>query len=87
MNHADNGRVNAANELLAKKAAAAGMEFCNVHAELTDGTGELKKEFTLEGLHLTLPAYRQITRYLLPYVKRAEQTRMDNLCQISEADN
>lgn len=49
--------------------------------------GELKKEFTLEGLHLTLPAYRQITRYLLPYVKRAEQTRMDNLCQISEADN
>ncbi|RXZ61746.1 hypothetical protein ESZ91_04985 [Candidatus Borkfalkia ceftriaxoniphila] len=87
LNHADNGRVNAANELLAKKAAAAGMEFCNVHAELTDGTGELKKEFTLEGLHLTLPAYRQITRYLLPYVKRAEQTRRDNLCQISEADN
>jgi lysophospholipase L1-like esterase len=52
-----NPNIIAFNERLQKLAAEFGCDYLNLHDLMTDEHGELKAEFTREGLHLTAPAY------------------------------
>lgn len=45
-----------------------GYVFIDVWSHLTDNKGDLKKEYTLEGLHLTMRGYEVVSRILKPYV-------------------
>ena len=53
-----NANVNDVNRRLQKLAKEFGYDFIDLHSQMTDERGELKKEFTVEGLHLTDPAYK-----------------------------
>ncbi len=53
-----NANVNDVNRRLQKLAKEFGYDFIDLHSQMTDDKGELKKEFTVEGLHLTDPAYK-----------------------------
>lgn len=53
-----NAPVREFNRRLEKLAAASGCDFVNLHALFTDERGELKAEYTMDGLHLTEPGYR-----------------------------
>jgi len=52
-----NANILAFNERLRKLAAEFGCDYLNLHDLMTDEHGELKAEFTHEGLHLMAPAY------------------------------
>lgn len=52
-----NANINEFNQRLQKMAAEFGCDYLNLHDLMTDEHGELKPEFTREGLHLTDPAY------------------------------
>ncbi len=66
--HANNKKINAANTLLKESCRKEGFEFINIHDFLTDEEGNLKKEYTIEGLHISVQGYGVITEILLPYV-------------------
>lgn len=70
--HASNKKVLAANAFLADACEKEGFEFINVHDSLTDEEGNLKKEYTIEGLHITVQGYGVITKILSPYVTKAK---------------
>lgn len=53
-----NAPVRAFNERLRKLAAEFGYDYLDLHTLLRDERGELKSEFTDDGLHLKEPAYR-----------------------------
>lgn len=55
---ARNAPVREFNARLAKLAAEFGYDFLNLHPLFTDAQGELKAEFTADGLHLNEAAYR-----------------------------
>ncbi len=65
-------RTNAAiaevNEALAALAARHGYEFADVNDGLADGEGNLKEEFTRDGIHLWPNAYRVILENLRQYL-------------------
>lgn len=42
--------------------------FIDVHPFLTDQDGNLKKEYTIEGLHISFAGYLAITKVLTPYI-------------------
>jgi len=50
--------VNDFNERLQKLANEFGYEYVDLHSKMVDDKGELKEEFTADGLHLKEPAYR-----------------------------
>lgn len=45
-----------------------GYTFIDVWDGLTDSQGNLKKEYTIEGLHLSMSGYRVISKIIKPYV-------------------
>ena len=42
--------------------------YINVNEGLTDARGDLKEEFTIDGVHMTPTAYVRILRNLMPYI-------------------
>lgn len=58
-------RANQAIEALARKMSCT---FINVHAGLTDEQGKLKKEYTVEGIHMYANGYRQVLENLVKYL-------------------
>lgn len=66
---ATNKIINAVNLELEKQCNEKNHEFINVHDNLCDGYGNLRQEFTLEGLHLTVLAYEEITNILKGYFR------------------
>lgn len=52
-----NGRIRSANEALKKMAEESGQHFLDIHAALADSSGVLRREYTYDGLHLTLAGY------------------------------
>ena len=52
-----NANIRDFNERLRKMAAEFGCDYLDLHQLMIDDQGELKPEFTHEGLHLTAPAY------------------------------
>lgn len=53
-----NANVNDVNQRLQKLAKEFGDDYVDLHSQMTDDKGELKKDFTPEGLHLKDPAYK-----------------------------
>jgi lysophospholipase L1-like esterase len=52
-----NANVNDVNKRLQKLAKEFGYDYIDLHSKMTDDKGELKKEFTADGLHLLPPGY------------------------------
>jgi lysophospholipase L1-like esterase len=63
-----NRRINNANTQIEILAAQLGCRFVNVNAGLLDDQCQLKKEYTVEGVHMYANAYRVIFDALLPYI-------------------
>ena len=59
-----NVKVKELNEELKKLALQYGLTFINLHEALADAKGELKKEFTMDGIHLKTDAYLAWVEYL-----------------------
>lgn len=59
-----NAQVKELNTALAKLAAENGLTFINLHPLFADEKGELKKELTLDGIHLRAAAYIPWVNYL-----------------------
>lgn len=59
-----NAKVKALNEELKKLAAQHGLTYINLHEVMGDEMGELKKDFTKDGIHLTTDAYGAWAAYL-----------------------
>jgi len=53
-----NDNVNDTNKRLQKLATEFGYDYLDLHSHMTDDKGELKKEFTADGLHLKDPGYK-----------------------------
>lgn len=45
-----------------------GIKFIDIHTSLTDQNGELKSEYTTDGLHLSAIAYRKVTDILAAFL-------------------
>ena len=59
----------ALNARLETLAAEKGVTWLDLTAALSDENGELKKEYTYDGLHPTAAGYQVITEYILPLLK------------------
>lgn len=57
------------NERLRKLAAEVDCQYIDVHSLMVDDNGELKSEFTADGLHLTPPAYEVWRKEILKAMK------------------
>lgn len=64
-----NPAIDRANEAVEELAGKLGCRFINVNQGLTDENGRLKKEFTIEGVHMYANAYRVILNNLKPYLQ------------------
>ncbi len=53
-----NANVNDVNNRLQKLAKEFGYDYIDLHSKMTDDKGELKEEFTADGLHLKEPGYK-----------------------------
>jgi len=63
-----NENINLANQAIEKLANKFSYTFINVNHGLTDEHGKLKKEYTIEGIHMYANAYDVILDNLLPYL-------------------
>lgn len=65
----NNQNLPLANEAVRKLAEKFGYQYIDVNAGLTDESGKLKKEFTVEGVHMYANAYRIVLENLKPYLE------------------
>lgn len=65
---ATNKRVAEVNKLLKERCESEGVSFIYLFDALADDKGNLKKEFTIEGLHLSVKGYAALSERLLPYI-------------------
>jgi len=63
-----NERIHAASEAVKKLAEELGHTFIDVNEGLYDETGNLKKEFTIEGMHMYANGYKVVLDNLKPYL-------------------
>ena len=56
------------NVLLRREAEKRGLTFIDIHQAFCDEEGNLKKEWTSDGLHLLAPAYETWRDLILPYI-------------------
>jgi lysophospholipase L1-like esterase len=64
-----NETINALNTKLRELAKPSNrVTYVDVHAKLTDATGQMKKEYTHDGLHLTVAGYEVVTEILKPFI-------------------
>ena len=56
------------NDRIADMAASYGYHFINVNQGLTDENGNLKEEFTIEGVHMYADAYKIVFENLKQYL-------------------
>lgn len=61
----NNQTIQALNQDLA---VLAGVEFIDLYPVLLDQEGQLAKEYTTDGLHLTMPAYEKLAEQLILYL-------------------
>lgn len=67
---ARNKKIRAVNEELRNRCAEKGYTFIDMFPLLTDAAGNLKREYTIEGLHLTAEGYGVITEVYQKYLKK-----------------
>lgn len=65
----NNGKIRLANEEVKKLAQKHGQRFIDINKNLMDGQGRLKKEYTIEGLHINEDGYRAVYDDIMAYVK------------------
>ena len=63
-----NENIRLANEAVEKLAEKMGCRFINVNEGLTDERGKLKKEFTIEGIHMYANGYQVVLDNLKKYL-------------------
>lgn len=71
--HRTNARIEEANRAVEKLAEKLGADFLNVNAPITDESGNLKAEYTVEGMHIYGDGYMQVLKELLPALKALEK--------------
>ena len=64
--HRTNERINAANAAVQELAAQFGAQFLDLNGPLRDENGELKEEYTIEGMHMYANGYKPVLDQLLP---------------------
>ena len=64
----NNQRIQAINQKLAQMALANGCHYLDVYSALADESGNLRQEYTTEGLHLNSEGYKAWIDYLLRHV-------------------
>lgn len=64
-----NQAIDKANKAIEELAEKLGCRFINVNQGLVDENGRLRKEFTLEGIHMYANAYRVILNNMKPYLQ------------------
>lgn len=69
LRHRTNERIQAANEAVRALAEQFGTEFLDLNGPLYDENGELKAEYTTEGMHMYANGYMPILEQLLPLLK------------------
>lgn len=63
-----NENIALVNKEMEKLAGEFGYHFINVNGGLTDEHGDLKKDYTIEGIHMYTDAYKQVFANLKPYL-------------------
>lgn len=63
-----NKKIMEVNRLLQELCKDKGIKYIDVHQKLIDHKGRLKKEYTLEGLHISGLGYQVIANELKPYI-------------------
>lgn len=66
---ATNKKISEANNLLRAYAKKEGIPFVEADALLSDSRGRLKREYTTEGLHLSLRGYLALTEAIAPHLQ------------------
>ncbi len=61
-----NERISRANAAVEQLARRRGLGFLNLNAGITDPNGNLKAEYTVEGMHMYADGYHQVLKLLLP---------------------
>ena len=67
--HRTNARIREASEGVRALAARYGARFLDCNAGLTDGDGNLKAEYTIEGMHMYANGYKPVLDALLPVLQ------------------
>lgn len=65
----NNQVIQTANVAIQKLADQHGIPFLDCNASITDGTGNMKREYTVEGMHIYANGYDKILDLLLPTLK------------------
>lgn len=68
-----NERIRAASKGVQELAAKYGAQFLDLNAGLTDAEGNLKAEYTIEGMHMYADGYRPVLEALLPLLREIGQ--------------
>lgn len=63
-----NENISIANKAVEEMAGRMGCHFINVNQGLTDEAGKLKKEFTVEGIHMFANGYEMVLENLRPFL-------------------
>ena len=64
--HRTNARIRAASEGVKQLAEKHGARFLDLNAGITDENGNLKSEYTMEGMHMYADGYKPVLDALLP---------------------
>ncbi len=67
-----NARINLANEAVRKLAEETGAEFLDLNEGIRDENGNLKAEYTVEGMHMYADGYVPVLKALLPWLPRPD---------------
>ena len=67
--HRTNARIREASEGVRALAARYGARFLDCNAGLTDADGNLKAEYTIEGMHMYANGYKPVLDALLPVLQ------------------
>ena len=66
----NNASINLLNKMLQTAISNLGaVTFIDLGADITDSDGNLRLEYTVDGLHLSVEAYQKIAMSLLPYIR------------------
>lgn len=64
----DNEKICSINEKLRLMAKEKGITYIDVFSHLINEEGNIRLEYTVEGLHLTISGYQKVAEVLMPYV-------------------
>lgn len=72
LQHRNNQVIRQANQAIQAMAQQLGHAFVDCNEGITDAQGNLKEEYTVEGMHIYGDGYAQILKALLPYLSSVE---------------